>query len=661
MNRQFLKKQKQKIIQAGIWFSSCIFLSSLFTYSLCSFQWINQIDLQVSDALLRLRNRDQKQDDIITLHFKLNKSDRFPVKAEQDAYAKSIEWLLQQQIKVVIVNIPSKWTDKDLLLEDKSKSDELITLFNHPDYKKKIVLVGYTAPLNPDIPSSMPDFVSLLGGIGDFKEDVSSKVTSMQGFAEFDSISSIKFKDINSPARLAHLEGTFVFPYSTKGVQKFKSFAALAVEKYFSSDASIRDLEKIQINYLPRHSFIEKAIEISCKYDSVDSFKNSTTQCHFIKNNISPNEIKNKIVILDVDFQALREDETNSIQVRSPFDWQAHAFDSMPSLEYQANIVYSLLTQSYYQAADNIRVYSISFFIGIIECFIVFFIRPQNRFHILSVIVVCYSLVVIAVFWLNYIFPFSALILSSILTAIAIYLIDKNNQLLKEDERNKRLLAEEEATISQARKLILRIWSDIHDDPLQELRVAMDDIEIVSLSDAEKQPILERLSYAGTQIRKLLDPETIKELSLQSLLRQGLIAGINAYLDSLIQSGKLILPVFRDLRDIQEFEANSAWLDAREDIFRFFREQIANVIAHAQGGDTTATLVQVHLSQTGQKCLLIIENNGKKNRNINHQIHGGLGSKLSKEMADALPDGQWERIERQTGGIIVKLQWTHTF
>lgn len=50
--------------------------------------------------------------------------------------------------------------------------------------------------------------------------------------------------------------------------------------------------------------------------------------------------------------------------------------------------------------------------------------------------------------------------------------------------------------------------------------------------------------------------------------------GLKASLEQLIDSGQLRLQVIYDLHSLNEPIANSAWIDAREDIYRFSEKHL---------------------------------------------------------------------------------------
>ena len=228
---------------------------------------------------------------------------------------------------------------------------------------------------------------------------------------------------------------------------------------------------------------------------------------------------------------------------------------------------------------------------------------------------------------------------------------------------------EQRAVISQARKLMHRLASDIHDGPLQELKVIMDRLELLQLQHTEQSidPILDQLATLGTHLRQHLSRTNAIALDITPELRNGLDKGINAQLSELTQSGELTLKVIQQLQPLTEPTLNSLWLEAREDIYRFFKEAIHNVIHHAQPPHGTATQVIVSLKQQDNQAILIIENDGAFldaktfEPTAPQRQRGGYGTKLMDTIAAELPNGTIQRITPQEGGLRVELTWKAIF
>jgi len=167
-----------------------------------------------------------------------------------------------------------------------------------------------------------------------------------------------------------------------------------------------------------------------------------------------------------------------------------------------------------------------------------------------------------------------------------------------------------------------------------------------------------------------------EKLEITPELQAGLDKGIQQRLQQLVSTGELTLKVESRLQPLLEPE-DSNWLDTREDIFRFFKEAIANVIRHAQPPNGTATTVTVSLSQVGTQrsagessggcvelaqCTLSVENDAIESviPESSRRSHpsGGYGTKLMNTIAAELPGGYWERVPLANGGMQVTLTWS---
>jgi len=226
---------------------------------------------------------------------------------------------------------------------------------------------------------------------------------------------------------------------------------------------------------------------------------------------------------------------------------------------------------------------------------------------------------------------------------------------------------EQTAIISQARKLLHRIATDIHDGPLQELKLVMDQLEFLQMKspDGNFNPILDRLEDLGNHLRQQLNQTRGIALEITPDLRGGLDIGITKKLQHLVESGELKLRVLQNLQPLTEPQLNSLWLEDREDIYRFFNEAIANVIHHAQPPQGTATQVKVSLVQHAQLCTLTIENDGEildpsvLEITTQQRKRGGYGMKLMEAIAADLPNGTFEKVFLAEGGMRVQLTYSY--
>ncbi len=228
---------------------------------------------------------------------------------------------------------------------------------------------------------------------------------------------------------------------------------------------------------------------------------------------------------------------------------------------------------------------------------------------------------------------------------------------------------ERTAVIAQARKWVQRLAADIHNGPLQDLKVIMDRLELLQSQypSVPLDPILGQLETLGTHLRHHLSNTKAIALEISPELRNGLDQGIKNHLAQLTQSRDLTLKVIPELQAIAEPPLNSDWLEAREDIYRFFKEAIQNVIRHAQPPEGNATQVNVSLEQQNFQVTLTVENDGAYldptvlESNISRQKQGGYGLKLMRVIADELPEGKMRHISPKKGGFCLQLTWKQDF
>jgi signal transduction histidine kinase len=239
---------------------------------------------------------------------------------------------------------------------------------------------------------------------------------------------------------------------------------------------------------------------------------------------------------------------------------------------------------------------------------------------------------------------------------------ERERRAAQEAELDRLRRAEREAVLNQAKKLLFRVATDIHDRPLQEMKLVMDNLEELLLdlpSQSEAARTIDRaladLQVVGREIRlELNDLRSVAtKLEITPSLKNGLHAGILAELERLVASGELRLVVEREIFPLIEPTADSRWLDAREDLFRFFKEAMTNVVRHAQANG--ATWVKVSLHQQGEQAALVVENDGPPLGEAS--VGGGYGTKVMNTIAGELPGGTWERVNREGSGVRVRLIW----
>ncbi|MEH2182477.1 CHASE2 domain-containing protein [Nostoc sp.] len=165
----------------------------------------------------------------------------------------------------------------------------------------------------------------------------------------------------------------------------------------------------------------------------------------------------------------------------------------------------------------------------------------------------------------------------------------------------------------------------------------------------QKSPLSSRLAKIPTQVEINFWGRggTFPSLELTSICQP-----------SKVNSGKLTLTVITELQPLQEPELNSVWIEHREEIYRFFREALNNVIQHAQPPHGTATQVCISLEQQGAKCILAIANDASiVESTIYGRKKGGYGTKMMDAIASELSDGAWEMSALPDGQVQVTLSW----
>jgi signal transduction histidine kinase len=258
-------------------------------------------------------------------------------------------------------------------------------------------------------------------------------------------------------------------------------------------------------------------------------------------------------------------------------------------------------------------------------------------------------------------FPVTAMLVTGITAGGGLTMIESRQRAIQQKVELERLRkAERQAVLNQARKLLYRVATDIHDNQLQELKLVMDGLEEALVDPKHMHQAIDqaigRLTHVGQGIRDELNDirNVATKLEISPQLKQGLLQGLKAELQTWQNQGDLTLIVHAELASLVEPQS-SDWFDAREDIFRFFREALANATRHAQPPKGTATQLWVSLEVKNDQAMLWVENDGKTPPNLDQ---GNYGTKVMKTIATQLPQGAWQRIARPGGGVKVGLSWS---
>ena len=617
---------------------------------------VNKLELNLQDNLQKLRSFTLTPSDEIII-VKLDKKFFKPEfqGRQKILYAQVANWFLQYKANVIVLNFPYEWrkTSSKLNSIPKNKHTSIDAIKNLIDNNQNRVLL--VSPIHR-IKHSHHNEIANYSHFIPLDEKVKDRFSypqsapQLQAFFEYENIESKNPSDLKSPARRAYAQGQIKVHYSQKLNLRFQSLAWLTIKKYFQNSSKKNNFfsslpERIQISYWPPETFANNTFELTklCtrNYETDNPCEITTTPQQREK-------IRDKIVIMG--FTA--GDELDVLPVKSPFG------KMIDGIEAQANLLSSLITNSYYQTLPQLIVILIDLLGGaIIGLFMASSPSPRYWLYLGLSMVIGYGSLIPVAFFSGWILPIVSPILTWAVTAVAIAFYLKNNELIQENEGKKVIIAEEKAITAKAKQLIRGIWADIHGHPLQELKIAMYEIEFLSLPDAKSEPIIERLSSVATEIRKYLTLDLDSALTIQPELSLGLVVAMEKHLQKLTDSGKLQLQVITNLQPINEPQLSSNWICARDDIFRFFCEAVTNVVHHAQ----SATQVAINLSQEDEQCTLIIENDGEIVDNIDNEMKEGLGTKLMAEIVEYLPDGIWKRVALPDGGMRVTLHWKQKF
>ncbi len=608
---------------------------------------IQKAELDVQDSLIRLHKPGLPPEQILLL--KVDASERSGYDLHNLSklnlfYATLVKSLIDQGAKVVVLNLPEQM--KQYVNTD--------TRFTQPlkdeirQYSKQIVLVARPSTL-PAGTATLNIYDHLLPSRDDgTRSIVPEQIVSYFRYAP-------NARGLNNPARRAELFGRFSYEGDPNPnlYHRVKSVATLALEKFYKASndraslqrvSSLQALSPLMVNFWgAEYTFPSIQFQLQC------ASQIQLGQCRGLIDPQTVQKLRDKLVLVDLPEGELPE----SYGERTPYG-------EMSIAEIQANLIASLMTHSFLRTtAKGFDSTITTFGFVLIGLYIthrskVRLIYRSDLWFFLGLVGGYLGLSLI-LFWQGLLLPLSLPIIGWIGTGVGVAAF----LILRQSVQQRQKLAERQAVLMQTRKLLHRIATDIHDGSLQELKLVMDKLELLNIQHPSPliDPLLDHLEAIGLSLRnQLSNTRTIAEkLEITPELQFGLSQGIEQWLEQLIRAGDLTLNLNLHLQLLREPKSDSAWIDAREDVFRFFREAIANLIHHAQPPNGTATQVSIALSQSGTQCRLVIENDGISNHK---RKTGGYGTKLMTTIASELTNGVWERVALEKGGTRVTLKWT---
>lgn len=634
---------RQTILRQMIAVGAAISLSFVYCAIAGNLPSMQKFEIGVQDSLIRLHKPGVPPQEILML--KINSTemagyDLHNLSQLNLFYATLTKSLIGNGAKVVVLNLPEQMkqsVDADVRLTQPFK-DAIRQYFN------QIVLVARPS-VSPSGAATLNIYNHLLPSEG--KNTIApERIVSYSRYAP-------RARELNNPARRAELFGRFSYEDDSdpKATYRVKSVAVLALEKFYKASHDRSDLQRL-FRLQARSPLMVNFWGAAGTFSSIQ-FHCTAQQC--VQDSQTAERLHNRLVIVDLP------------EEKAPESYGEHTpYGEMSIAEVQANLTASLMTDSFLQIAPKNADLVMTLLGSVLMALYISrrCDRPQIQLIHLSDIWVFLILIggyfglSLLLFWQGLILPLSIPILGWLGAGVGIVTI----LMLRQSVQQRQKLAERQAVLLQTRKLLHRVATDIHDGPLQELKLVMDQIEMLNIHHPSLKidPLLDRLEEIGLALRnQLSNTRTIAEkLEITPELQLGLAQGIQQYLRQLIRTGDLTLTVNQRLQPLREPRSDSAWIDAREDVFRFFREAIANVIHHAQPSNGTATQVSIVLIQEGTQCRLVIENDGSTELEAKKRKMGGYGTKLMTTIVSELPNGAWEGVPLEKGGMRVTLKWS---
>ncbi len=622
-----------------------IFWSLLYYFLSLAIPLTERLELEIQNSLMKKLSPTDVPRDIILVTIERKRKAKEIEIIQPDLYLDLFDGLINiGKASVVILHFPNNWELAESSIDQENAKEPKRIDRN---LAKKIVLAApvkqFANKENPELPI-YNEFLPFQ----DQELEPEFSPQEVHGFFEYNNSTNF---DVNPD--IANLSGKFLRE-DDQELTEFKSSVVLALEKHLKRRQEQWELPS-QIVWTNFWGVTGTTFE-SISIESICSLPSDNT-CQFNMQELEG--LENKIILIGF----TDKEEPNSFFRDSPWG-------RMPEVERQANLLASLMTDKFYRVVHPFFEVGIVVSGGVLISLLI--ASPITKLYswynpwwiLLSLAIVGgYSGLFFVCLLSRWVLPITQPLLTWTMTAgsVAVCLLLKRQQ----DEIKRLKFSEQEAILDQTRKLVHRTATDIHQRELGELRNAMDCIEILLQkypaldNDPMWHKILPKLEAVGKGIRHQLNDlrSLADKLKITPELRAGLHEGMRMHIKQLRDSGKLRLPVIDHIKPLQEPKLDSAWICAREDIFRFFREAIANIIYHAQPPKGSATEVEVSLFQQENQCTLIIENDGVLDQDSSYQPSCGNGTKTIETIAADLPDGFWERVTLPNGRMLIKLLW----
>lgn len=625
--------------------------SLLWSVLLSELPLIQQLDLSQYDRALRLNSAHTPPPEIVLVTITDTDLETWGLANEPIIYSNLVDRLLDADAAVVVLNLLPDWVQTS----DHPNNPIKNLIRQHSD---RLVIVLPTSSATQPYPTEWRSYEYFLPFSDKSKPLFPPQ--SILGFAEYEPEAKDP-QNYSSTARQASLSGQFILSRNLNRIQTLDSAALLALKKFKPQKELEIPQTPIQIHF----------------WGATGTFPTLEVRS-LLNNNSSIPQVRNKIVLVGFS----DTNNPDAFAIRSPFG------ELMPTVELQANLLASLLRGSFYRIVPT-WLQNVLIVLGgiLISKWVVFGKlngRARKRYWYWYPILGLggFGIASVVLFGQGWILSITLPLFTWTATGLSVFvslLLGVQRDLINQQqcEIDRLHSIEQTAAISQAKKMLARLAANIHEGPLQELKLIMDRLEILQFNGATSNldPILDRLESLGRHLRQQLNQTRAISLEISPELKAGLDAGIKTKLQQLVDSGELTLRVIQHIEPIEESEFNSLWLEAREDIYHFFCEAIHNVIYHAQPPHGKATQIRVSLHQEDTRCTLTIENDGAQVESFRFERLGnahasqsqmlrtnsGYGMKLMTIIASELPHGTFEPIALLEGGMRIQLAWNQFF
>jgi len=418
---------------------------------------IQRLDLWQSDRLISLTSTRRPPPSIILVTITQEDLKTWGSANQSTQYTALAHRLLDAGAAVVALNLLPNWVQTS-----DHPYNPIKTLIQK--YSDRLVLVLPTDRSTQPHPNEWRSYEYFLPT--STQGDALFPPQAILGFSEYE-LEAKQPQSYLSTARQANLSGQFTLAYNLDQTQNLDSAALLTLKKFNSQKLPLPTPQTpIQIHF----------------WGATGTFPRIKARSLLSNSSSFPN-LRNKIVIVGFS----DSHNPDAFAIRSPFG------EPMPAVEVQANLLASLLTRSYYQIApvwvQNALILLGGIFFSQWVVFGKLYLGELKKYRYwlyLAGGLGGFTVISVVLYGLGWIFPLALLFATWLTTGASVFfslLLGVQNDLIHQQqcELDRLQTVEQAAVISQSRKLMHRLASNIHDGPLQELKLIMDNLELLQM------------------------------------------------------------------------------------------------------------------------------------------------------------------------------------